>query len=138
MKKLIQLSFLYALLGIASGVFYREFTKYMAFTGKTTLAVTHVHFLVLGMIVFLILALFSIHTDLLEQPKFKKFMILYNIGLPSMVLMLYIRGVIQVLEIELSKGGNAAISGIAGISHIIMTASFILLYLTLKEIKVKH
>lgn len=138
MKNLIRLSFLYALFAIICGVFYREFTKYKSFSGKTTLSVTHVHLFVLGMILFMILALFSIHTNLLEHKKFKLFMILYNIGLPFMVIMMFIRGVLQVLEIELSKGSNAAISGIAGISHIIMTASFIVLYLILKQVHIKE
>ncbi|MEG1805993.1 MAG: DUF2871 family protein, partial [Clostridia bacterium] len=44
MKKLINVSFIYALAAIVSGVFYREFTKFMSFTGKTTLAFTHLHF----------------------------------------------------------------------------------------------
>ena len=36
MKKLWNLSFTYFILGIASGVFYREYTKHMGFEGRTS------------------------------------------------------------------------------------------------------
>ena len=35
MKKYINLSFIYAMAAIVCGVFYREFTKFTGFTGKT-------------------------------------------------------------------------------------------------------
>ncbi len=68
MKKLINTSFLYLILALAAGVFYREFTKFNSFTGKTTLAVVHTHLFVLGVLLFLILALFvNINPDLLKD-----------------------------------------------------------------------
>ena len=42
---------------MAGGVFYREFTKLNAFTGKTTLSVVHTHYFLLGMVAFLLLLL---------------------------------------------------------------------------------
>ena len=54
-QKLISSAFRYAIAGLACGVFYREFTKFTAFTGKTTLAFTHLHLLVMGTLLFLIL-----------------------------------------------------------------------------------
>lgn len=136
MKKLINISFIYGILAMISGVFYREFTKYLKFTDKTTLAFTHLHLFVLGMFLFLILALFAINTDLLEQKKFKTFLIVYNIGLPATVTMLYIRGITQVLQMDLSKALDASISGLAGIAHIIIGIAIIILFLALKNIKV--
>lgn len=135
-KRLINFSFLYAILAIIFGVFYREFTKFIGFTGRTTLAFTHLHLFVLGTIIFLILSLFSLNTDLEYQTKFKAFLTIYNIGLPFMVIMLLVRGITQVLKLELSKGLNAAISGITGISHIIMTVAIVLLFLSLRNIKI--
>ena len=64
MKKYFNLAIIYAILAMISGVFYREFTKFLDFEGTTPLAFTHIHFFVLGTIMFLILALFSMHTDL--------------------------------------------------------------------------
>ena len=37
MKKLLNTAFVYALAAMAGGVFYREFTKFNGFTGRTAL-----------------------------------------------------------------------------------------------------
>ena len=37
MKKILNISFIYFLLAMIGGVFYREFTKIIGFTGQTTL-----------------------------------------------------------------------------------------------------
>src|SRR5690606_7594812 len=60
MRKLFLASFVYLLLGLASGLFYREFTKINDFTaadGFTQLSVVHTHLLTLGVIVLLIVLL---------------------------------------------------------------------------------
>lgn len=44
MKKYFNLAIIYAILAMISGVFYREFTKFLDFEGTTTLAFTHIHF----------------------------------------------------------------------------------------------
>ncbi|BDF33368.1 membrane protein [Lachnospiraceae bacterium] len=133
MKKLWRISFIYLLAGIASGVFYREYTKYMAFDGRTTLAFTHVHLIVLGTLLFLVLMLFCKDSCLLQSRKFKVFLILYNIALPLMAVMLLVRGITQVQALPLSRGADAAISGIAGISHIMITAALVVLMLAIKN-----
>lgn len=133
MKKYVNISFIYAVAAIACGVFYREFTKITGFSGKTTLAFTHLHLFVLGMTVFLLIAIFSAITDLTEQRQFKPFLLLYNIGLPFMVVMLFARGIPQVLGLELSKGISAAISGMAGIAHIMMAAAIVLFFIALSN-----
>lgn len=83
-SKLIRLSSVYAIVALVSGVFYREFTKMMDFSGKTTLSLVHVHLFVLGTLLFLLLALFSQITDLTGQKHWKTFYRLYNISLPFM------------------------------------------------------
>lgn len=140
MKKLINISFIYAIAAIACGVFYREFTKFLDFSDKTTLAFTHLHLFVLGTVVFLIIAIFSCITNVTEQKQFNWFMKLYNIGLPFMVVMFFIRGINQVLGTELSSGMTAAISGVLGIAHTIITIAIIFMFVALRKsetIKVK-
>ena len=44
---------------MAGGVFYREFTKYNGFTGMTALGKVHTHLFLLGMLVFLVVALYA-------------------------------------------------------------------------------
>ena len=133
MKKYVNLAFVYAIIAMIGGIFYREFTKFNDFTEDTTLAVVHLHLFVLGTIVFLLIAIFSHITDLNQQKTFKYFFKLYNIGLPFMTIMFLIRGITQVLAINLSNSASHAISGIAGISHIIMGVAIVLLFISLRK-----
>ena len=137
MKKYLNYSLSYGVMGLMCGVYFREFTKIMGFTGITTLSKAHPHFLILGTMLFLIVALFSDRLDLEKDKTFALFMRIYNIGLPLTVLMMLIRGTLQVLGTPLSKGLNASISGIAGIGHILLGIGFILLIVSLKKAKTK-
>lgn len=137
MKKYLNYSLSYGVMGLVCGVYFREFTKIMGFTGITTLSKAHPHFLILGTMLFLIVALFSDRLDLEKDKTFALFMRIYNIGLPLTVLMMLIRGTLQVLGTPLSKGLNASISGIAGIGHILLGIGFILLIVSLKKAKTK-
>ena len=67
MKRYMNAALLYAVLAMAGGVFYREFTKFTGFTAKTTLSVIHTHYFMLGMAVFLLLLL--LEKNLLPVPK---------------------------------------------------------------------
>ena len=93
----------------------------------------HVHLFVMGMIVFLIVALFAENRELKKYKTFCIFLWLYNIGLPITAVMMVIRGITQVLNISLSKAVNASISGIAGIGHILTGVGIILLLISLKK-----
>ena len=131
---LINTAFTYALLAMAGGVFYREFTKFNAFSGVTALGVVHTHLFLLGMVFFLLAALFQMNVNLLGHKNFKKFYLIYNLGAAIMVIMLIVRGVTQVQGIALSRGFDAAISGIAGIGHILVGIGMILYFLMLKKL----
>ncbi len=134
MKKMLNTAFIYMIVGLVGGVFYREFTKFNGFVGKTSLGVVHTHFIVMGMVMFLLLAcLVKAMPGLIENKRFKQFYTVYNIALPFMGAMFIVRGVVQVLAIELAKGPNAAISGIAGISHILMAVALFMLFSALKK-----
>lgn len=133
MKKYLNLSLIYAIAAMAGGVFYREFTKYNNFTGVTALGKVHAHLFLLGMLVFLIVALFAAHHDLAKFKTFRAFLWTYNIGVPLTAVMLLVRGVPQVMGLSLSSGLSAAISGMAGIGHILVGAGIILLLISLKK-----
>lgn len=137
MKKIMNTSLIYFVLAMAGGVFYREFTKWNGYTEPTTLGVLHVHLLVMGTVLFLLIALFTKVTDLEKNSLFKKFFVLYNVALPFMVVMMLIRGIVQVLAIDLGKMGNGMLSGFAGLSHIAMMVSLLMLLIALKKEMVK-
>ena len=133
MKKYINISLVYAVAAMAGGVFYREFTKFNQFTGVTALGKVHTHLFQLGMVVFLLVALFADRLALEKQKSFSTFMTVYNIGVPLTSVMLLVRGITQVLGLSLSKGASAAISGIAGIGHILTGVGIVLLLLALRK-----
>ena len=67
MKKYVNVSLVYAVAAMAGGVFYREFTKFNQFTGVTALGKVHTHLFLLGMLVFLLVALFAGRLELEKQ-----------------------------------------------------------------------
>lgn len=131
MKKIAKLSFFYGMLGMLLGVFYREFTKINGYTQETVLSGLHTHVLVLGVFFLLIVLLLEKSFELTKNKKFNKFFITYNIGLILSVIMMAIRGCVEVLNLEISTMIDSSISGIAGLSHIIITIAYILFFLIL-------
>lgn len=66
--------------------------------------------------------------------KTNRVVIGYYAGLNITVIMLFIRGVLQVTAADiLSHGMDAAISGIAGIGHLVLGVSLILILLAIKK-----
>lgn len=123
-------SIVYAVLALVGGVFYREFTKLNGYTNWTTLSVVHTHYFILGMMLFLILGLISMNMNL----KINRAVLFYNIGLNLTAIMLIVRGIIQVLDLNVV---SALISGIASIGHIILGVSLILILLDIKKACIK-
>ena len=126
MKKLLNTAFIYALAAMAGGVFYREFTKFNGFSGRTALGLVHTQF-------FLLAALFSKELDWARERNFRLFYGLYNTGLCVTAVMLAVRGAAQVLARPLSHGMDAAISGVAGLGHICLGAGLVVFFLSLKK-----
>ena len=133
MKKYVNVSLVYAVAAMAGGVFYREFTKFNQFTGVTALGKVHTHLFLLGMLVFLLVALFAGRLELEKQKGFALFMKLYNVGVPLTAVMMLVRGVTQVLALPLSRGASAAISGVAGVGHILTGVGLVLLLVALRR-----
>lgn len=133
MKKYINIAFIYAIAAMVGGVFYREFTKFNGFADVTALGKVHTHLFLLGMLVFLLVALFSGQMELEGAKGFRCFLFIYNVGVPLTAIMMVVRGITQVLQLELSKGLDASISGMAGIGHILTGIGIVLLLLALKR-----
>ena len=133
MKKFYRLSATYAFIGIIGGIFYREFTKFNQFTGTTSLGLVHTHAFMLGLFFFLIVLLLEKQFKLTESKKIKPFLLFYNAGLFLTIIMLVVRGITTVLNTSLSSAMNAAISGIAGVGHILLGVGLLYFFLILKE-----
>ena len=132
MKRYINTALLYAVLAMVGGVFYREFTKFSGFTGRTALGVVHTHYFLLGMVFFLLLLLLEKNFSFTDA-KTCKILAVYHIGLNLTAVMLMVRGVTQVSGTALSSGMSAAISGIAGIGHILLGVSLVLVLVQIKR-----
>lgn len=132
MKRYMNLALFYAVLAMVGGVFYREFTKFNGFTAKTTLGVVHTHYFLLGMVFFLLLLLLEKNFSF-TGAKTGRILVAYQIGLNLTAVMFVVRGVTQVLGTALSSGMSAAISGIAGIGHILLGISLVLVLMQVKR-----
>ena len=132
MKRYMNLALLYAVLAMVGGVFYREFTKFNGFAAKTTLGVVHTHYFLLGMVFFLLLLLLE-KSFSITGAKTDRILAAYQVGLNLTEVMLVVRGVTQVLGTELTSGMSAAISGIAGIGHILLGVSLVMLLVQIKR-----
>ena len=132
MKRHMNLALLYAVLAMVGGVFYREFTKFNGFTARTTLGVVHTHYFLLGMVFFLLLLLLERNFSF-TVAKTRWILAVYQVGLNLTAVMFVVRGVLQVLETELTRGMDAAISGMAGVGHILLGVSLVLLLLQIRR-----
>ena len=96
------------------------------YTAWTTLSVVHTHYFILGMMFFLILGSVSMNMNL----KINQAVLFYNIGLNLTAIMLIVRGIIQVLDLNVV---SALISGIASIGHILLGISLFMILLDIKR-----
>lgn len=131
MKKLFIASAAYLVLGLVSGVFFREFTKEHNFSEQsdTQLSVVHSHLLTLGFMFLLIVLMLEKQFKLSSESSFNMFFWVYNTGLVVSTGMMIWRGILQVL----GDPGSAAISGMAGIGHMVMSLGLALLLLPLGQ-----
>ena len=116
----------YGVLGLIGGVFYCEFTKLNGFTDFTTLSVVHTHYLMLGMVFFLMLVLLENNFHFIDN-KVRKYLIFYHIGLNLTVIMLVVRGVVQVLSLNVSS------AVLFGIAHLILGISMVLVLFSIRN-----
>jgi hypothetical protein len=119
----------YMILGVLSGLAYREFTKVKHFTGDTQLSVLHTHLLALGMLFFLIVLVLVLEKlfTLSASKLFGWFFWTYNAGLALTVAMMSVHGAQTVLGAETGE----AFSAIAGPGHIVLTVGLILFFINL-------
>lgn len=132
MKKLVNAAFIYMLAGVASGLFYREFTKANDFTDATftQLAVVHTHLLILGFLVLLVVLVIEKVFAISRSPRlYAWFLWLYNLGVILTAGMMIWHGTLTVLGEE----SNGMIAGIAGLGHILITAGLIVFFVALRR-----
>lgn len=135
MKKYIKYSLVFLILGIACGVFYREFTKaYDLANEYTTLGLAHTHFLVLGVAFILLFGLVTEKLSKNNDKLLKSGFVTYSVGVLGAGIMIVVRGILDILVksekvvFQVSNGANGAISGISGIFHAVLGVGIILIF----------
>ena len=96
------------------------------------LSVIHTHYFLFGMVFFLLLLLLEKNFSF-TNAKTMRILAVYHIGLNLTAVMFVVSGVTQVLETALSSGIDAAISGIAGIGHILLGVSMVFLLVEIRR-----
>lgn len=130
-RSLIEISFANLVLALISGVFYREFTKYFNYNGKTYLSKMHPHIIVLGVIFILIiyLSILFLKNDELVN-KLKKPLLFFSISLIITVVLFMLHGISQITDPSYILTKAQVFSGLAGIGHTLLSIS--MLYILLK------
>ncbi|MCW2915894.1 MAG: hypothetical protein JWN52_3962 [Actinomycetia bacterium] len=127
MRKILNTAHAYMILGLVSGLYYRELTKLKGFTGQTQLGLVHTHVLALGMLFFLIVLALEKLFRLTASRLFGWFFWIYNAGLAVTVAAMAVHGTLTVL----GRSSNDTIALVAGLGHILLTAGLVLLFVTL-------
>lgn len=131
-KRYANAAFFYAILAMAAGVFYREYTRFQNFTGQTRLSVLHTHYFLLGMVFFLLLLVIE-KVLAFSDAAAGKLIVCYHIGLNITGLAFLLRGLVQISVANPGRGIDASISGVAGIGHILMGISLALILWKIKK-----
>lgn len=120
MKKLYYSSLFYLILGLLAGIFYREFTKIMEFTGETVLVATHTHILVLGFLFFLLVLGLAKQFGVHKHSAFSSWFIVYHVSFLGMIGTLVARGIMQVNGTDFE-----GLPHMAGLTHALLGGSLI-------------
>ncbi|CAM4177171.1 DUF2871 domain-containing protein [Helcobacillus massiliensis] len=122
---------MYTILGLVSGLFYREYTKSIDAVGvKSQLSTVHTHLLALGLLMALIMIALDASLRLSGRRSFTVFFWVYNAGVLLTSVMMVIRGILT-LQGKTEEMTTAAIPGIAGLGHMLITGGLIALLVAL-------
>ena len=132
-KRFVNAAIVYAVLAMVFGVFYREYTKILDFSGATTLSVVHTHYFAMGMTMFLLFALLDKAFGFAGQKRAGGWVVAYHVGLNLTVLGLVARGLADVQGAELSSALDASISGISGLGHTVLGVSLVAILLLVRK-----
>ncbi|GAB0104873.1 DUF2871 domain-containing protein [Nocardia sp. JMUB6875] len=124
MKQIYYAATIYTVLGLLSGLFYRDYTKSHDFTGKTELAVTHTHLLTLGTLFFLIVLVLEKQFTLSSQRLFGWFFWTYNVGVLWAVACMTAIGMRTVQ----GRTESNLLAHLSGGAHILLTIAFTLFF----------
>ena len=131
-KRYVNAAIGYALLAMAGGVFFREYTRAIGFDGTTALSVVHTHYFVMGMAMFLLLALLEKSFGFSEGKGVAAWVGVYHAGLNVTVAGLVLRGLADTRPEALPAALDGALSGVSELGHIALGVSLIVILLRVR------
>ena len=135
MKKSFYAAAIYTVLALVSGVFARTYLDQIAhYEGDTQIKVLHTHLFAMGMLFFLVIMALDKIFELHKSKWFNLFFWHYNAGFGLGIVMMLVIGIQQVQ----GAGENAMLAGIAGLSHVVLTAGLAMLFVALYQRAVKR
>lgn len=133
---LFNMAITYGVMGLCGGVFYREFTKYYAYTDVTHLGKLHVHTLVLGMIGTAVFYTLVKNLDKEKLEKLKKPLNIYNTGLIFTMSNMMLIGIKEVVSEGATVVNQAAMEVVSGIGHVLLGVGLIYTLVKIKNLTV--
>ncbi len=131
MKNMYKISIAYLTFGLFAGLFYHEAAYWTHFEGFSALSRVHPHALTLGAAVFLLMPLLMQVFQIQKSKHFKRFVVVYNLGLVMSLGFMTARGVTQLFQMPISSFADHMIGGMAGIGHVILTVGIGFLFCAL-------
>ncbi len=120
-SSILKTSVTFVIFGIFAGAFSRKFTKYYSFLGPTYLKLVHTHTLVLGFLTLMGVYLLVKNYDRKRILTLKKSYHTYIIGFTIFIVSMLLKGIYTVVSQGQETISLAAISGVAGIGHTVLT-----------------
>ncbi|MDO4605872.1 MAG: DUF2871 domain-containing protein [Bowdeniella nasicola] len=113
--------------GLVAGVAYRELTRSFDVVPHTQLSVVHTHLLTLGTVMFLLFAVIERVFHFSGHRLYRPFLFTYCGGFIVTTAMQFTIGTLQLY----GKSHSAALSGISGLGHILLTLGFAFFFIAL-------
>lgn len=139
-ENILGLSLSFLVTGLMNGVLFREVTKFYAFDGNTHLGKLHVHTLVLGFLLLLGIYLLLKNTEETKITALKKPFYIYLSGLIFTISNMGVQGFFDIVGGDKMHIKIAALDGMSGIGHILLSVGLIWLMakIFLMEKKVRY
>ena len=128
-------SAIYAGLGLAGGLFYRELTRTHPGSPDSQLGLVHTHLLVLGMLIGLLVLVLERLFRLSASRFSRAFEITWHLGVVLTGGMMAVRGTLTTLGADFN---DKMFAGISGTGHMLLTAAFILLFAALGSVVLRR
>lgn len=124
-RNILGLSFTFLIMGLIGGVFYREFTKFYNYQAENHLSKLHVHVLVLGFLLMMLVYMVSKKYDVKRILGLKKPIYVFVSGFAFTVINMALFGIYEVVSQGKDIVSKPAIEGLSGIGHIVLAMGLV-------------